>query len=117
MPASSRPFMGATPFDTGVTFRVWAPFASGVNVSGTFNAWSVAANPLFEEADGYWSTDVARAKVGDEYKFVINPNIPSPLWKNDPYARELTQSNGNSIVADPDFVWDATGYQTPAWNE
>jgi hypothetical protein len=34
MPASNRPFMGATAFDTGVTFRVWAPFAGSVNVAG-----------------------------------------------------------------------------------
>jgi len=31
---------------------------------------------------------------------VNSPGQPAPLWKNDPHARELTQSNGNSIVAD-----------------
>ncbi len=44
--------MGATPFDTGVTFRVWAPFAAGVAVAGTFNNWSATAAPLFPEAGG-----------------------------------------------------------------
>jgi 1,4-alpha-glucan branching enzyme len=118
MPASARLFMGATPFDAGVTFRVWAPFASTVAVAGTFNGWSQTANPLFAEGGGYWSVDVNGAKVNDQYKFVIgNPNFASPLWRNDPYARELTQSNGNSVVADANFVWDVAGYQTPPWNE
>ncbi len=110
--------MGATPYDTGTTFRVWAPFASAVSVAGSFNAWSVTANPLFPEANGFWSVDVTGVAIGAEYKFIVtNPNLGAPLWKNDPYARELTQSNGESVVADPNFTWDAGGYQTPAWNE
>jgi 1,4-alpha-glucan branching enzyme len=111
--------MGATPYDTGVTFRVWAPFASAVAVGGSFNAWSATANPLFEEgSSGFWSVDVDGVKVNDQYKFIVTgASSTSPLWKNDPYARALTQSNGNSVVADANFTWDSTGYQTPAWNE
>lgn len=119
MPTSTRPFMGATPFDTGdkgVTFRVWAPFAKSVSVAGTFNTWSSTANPLFTEQNGFWSVDVDNAKVSDQYKFVIG-TAEGTLWKNDPYARALTQSNGNSVVADSNFTWDSTGYQTPAWNQ
>jgi 1,4-alpha-glucan branching enzyme len=119
MPASTRPFMGAIPFDAGVTFRVWAPFAASVAVAGTFNGWSTASHPLFLEVDGYWSVDVAGAAIGDQYKFVIsNQANPAPLlWKNDPYARALTQSNGDSVVAESDFTWDPAGYTTPSWNE
>jgi 1,4-alpha-glucan branching enzyme len=115
---STRPFMGATAIDGGITFSVWAPFASTVAVAGTFNAWSPTANPLFSEGGGYWSVDVKEAKVDDQYKFVIStPFARSPLWKNDPYARALTQSNGNSVIADAEFVWDTSGYQTPPWND
>ncbi len=117
MPASTRPYMGATPFDTGVTFRVWAPFAATVAVAGSFNAWSATANPLFAEGAGFWSVDVNGVNLNDQYKFVVVGGDSSALWKNDPYARALTQSNGNSVVADANFTWDATGYQTPAWNE
>ena len=117
MPISVRPYMGATPFDTGVTFRVWAPFAESVAVAGSFNAWSATANPLFAEGGGYWSVDVNGVNLNDQYKFVVVGAGSSPLWKNDPYARALTQSNGNSVVADASFTWDSTGYQTPAWNE
>ena len=117
MPASSRPFMGATPFDTGVTFRVWAPFAESVAVAGSFNAWSATADPLFAEGAGFWSVDVNGVNLNDQYKFVVVGAGSSPLWKNDPYARALTQSNGNSVIADANFTWDSTGYQTPAWNQ
>ena len=65
MPISTRPFMGATPYDTGTTFRVWAPFATAVAVAGNFNAWSATSNPLFPEGNsGYWSVDVPAVAVG-----------------------------------------------------
>lgn len=34
---SLRTGMGAIPFDGGTSFRVWAPFAASVSVTGTFN--------------------------------------------------------------------------------
>jgi 1,4-alpha-glucan branching enzyme len=118
MTASAHQGMGAVPFQGGVAFRVWAPFATGVSVAGTFNDWSLDACAMTLEVDGYWSVDVAEATVGDEYKFVVmNPAIQVPLWKNDPYARSMTQSNGNSVVADTNFAWQSQGYSTPPWNE
>jgi 1,4-alpha-glucan branching enzyme len=110
--------MGAVPYDGGVAFRVWAPFASGVSVAGTFNAWSSTAAPLGHEGGGYWSTDVAAADIGDEYKFVLTSRFqPAALWKNDPYSRSLTNSVGNSIVVDQDYARQNRGYSTPPWNE
>jgi 1,4-alpha-glucan branching enzyme len=110
--------MGAVPYAGGVTFRVWAPFASAVSVAGSFNGWDAQVAPLAQEGNGYWSVDVAGAQVNDQYKFVItNPNLAEPLWKNDPYARSMTNSVGNSIIADPDYLWQSVGYSTPPWNE
>ena len=118
MASSSRPGMGAIPYTAGVTFRVWAPFASAVCVAGSFNGWSTESAPLTQEGNGYWSADVAGAQVGDEYKFVItNADTAALLWKNDPYARSMTNSVGHSIVANPDYVWESAGYSTPPWNE
>jgi len=118
MPASSRPYMGAIPYDSGVTFRVWAPFASRVSVAGTFNNWSNNSHQLFSEGNGYWSVDVDSARLGDQYKYVLtNRDHGWELWRNDPYARELTNSAGNSIVADPDFNWTAGEYSTPCDRE
>jgi 1,4-alpha-glucan branching enzyme len=50
-----RPELGARPEAKGVTFRVWAPHAEKVYVTGTFNAWDLTATPLAGEANGYWS--------------------------------------------------------------
>lgn len=118
MAASQRAGMGAIPFEDGVAFRVWAPFATSVCVAGRFNDWSVDATALTSEGDGYWSVDVAKASPGDQYKFIIaNPALASALWKNDPYAKAMINSVGNSVVASTDYVWRSTHYNTPPWNE
>jgi 1,4-alpha-glucan branching enzyme len=111
--------MGATPYDTGATFRVWAPFAAGVGVAGDFNAWSPTAAPLFSENNGYWSTDVAGAGVGSQYKFCVTDAGGNLLWRNDPYARSMTHSGGvlNSLIAATDDNYTTPGYSTPPWNE
>ena len=38
--ANAHPGMGAIVHDTGVAFRVWAPNAEAVFLTGTFNDWS-----------------------------------------------------------------------------
>lgn len=118
MSVSTHPGMGAAPYDGGVAFRVWAPFASTVSVAGSFNGWSATAAPLAHEGGGYWSTDVPGARVGDQYKFVLtSPYRSGAFWKNDPYARAMTNSIGNGIVATPDFAWAGAAYSTPPWNQ
>jgi 1,4-alpha-glucan branching enzyme len=118
MSASNHSGMGANPFNGGVAFRVWAPFADAVCVAGTFNDWNEGATALTSEGNGFWSTDVGGARIGQEYKFVLRGKfIRDTLWKNDPYARSLTNSAGNSIIAETDFDWTGAGYRTPAWNE
>ena len=118
MPTTTqRAGMGAIVFDGGCAFRVWAPNAQSVAVAGSFNGWSADADPLAHEGNGYWSGEVAAAAYRDEYKYVISGD-GGPLWKNDPYARETTHSNGNSVIIDPRFCWGGqNGYRMPAWNE
>ncbi len=116
MAVSLRQGMGAIPYDGGASFRVWAPFASSVAATGTFNQWSLA--PLAPEGDGYWSADVDGAKIGDQYKFVLtSPYREGPFDKNDPYARSLTNSVGNCIIAEFDFAWQAPDFRLPPWND
>jgi 1,4-alpha-glucan branching enzyme len=117
MGVSGQQGMGAIPFQGGAGFRVWAPFASSVAVAGSFNDWSMVANPLTSEGNGNWSSDVPGAGIGAQYKFVLTtPFASKPLWKNDPHARCLTNSAGNSVVSDLNYVWKAH-VSTPAWNE
>jgi len=38
--------MGSIPHESGVAFRVWAPHADAMFVTGEFNQWSSDANPM-----------------------------------------------------------------------
>ena len=107
--------MGAFLGDNGVNFRVWAPHADRVSVTGSFNDWQTT--PMTAEDEGKWFVEIETASVGDEYKYVIE-NGKQTLNKIDPYAREVTNSIGNSIITDPDsFDWENDDFQMPAWNE
>ncbi|PWT83312.1 MAG: 1,4-alpha-glucan branching protein [Acidobacteria bacterium] len=109
--------MGTSLYDGGVTFRVWAPFASSVFAAGTFNEWSDTANPFASEGNGYWSVDVPGAKIGDEYQFVIRNGDQPPLWHKNPYASEVVNSSGNAIIHDPNFDWTGEDFVMPPRNE
>lgn len=108
--------MGAIVHDNGVFFRVWAPHADEVFVMGSFNSWNKKSNQLTEEGNGYWGVNVVEARDGDEYKFVLR-NADKVLIKNDPYARQMDHSNGNSIVYENKFDWKNQVYFPPKWNE
>jgi 1,4-alpha-glucan branching enzyme len=114
---SSRPGMGSIPYadadGTGVTFRVWAPNAASVAVRGDFNGWGQTA--LAREADGiHWSRDIAAAQPGQQYRYFINGN----LWRRDPRARRVTNSNGNSVIYDPNaFDWGGVSQPMPFRND
>ncbi len=112
-----KPGMGPISHEKGTTFRVWAPNAQKVFVVGDFNKWNETANPLILEGDGYWATDVAGAKAGDQYKFLLI-NGEAKLYRIDPYARQVTSSVGNSVIHDPTFDWEGTDdFQIPTWND
>jgi 1,4-alpha-glucan branching enzyme len=119
VPASDRGGMGAVVFDDGTSFRVWAPHARHVSVAGDFNGWSMTADPLTHEGNGYWSAFAGFARVGHRYKFVIvNEERPEPpLWKNDPYAREVRDSESNSVIAEGFFEWQTQDFRMAPWNE
>ena len=111
------PGMGAIPHTEGVTFRVWAPHAEKVYVTGTFNDWSNTSTPLVSAENGYWSVDVAEAKPGDEYKYLIH-GPKGILFRIDPYARRVTNSIGNGVVYDPEaFDWGDDDFLLVTGNE
>lgn len=108
--------MGNVLHETGISFRVWAPNATAVFVVGDFNEWHQETIPLFHEENGYWSVDVPEANVGDEYKYFLKTPAGN-FMRNDPYARQLTNSVGNSVVHNPQFDWENDDFQMPNWNE
>lgn len=107
------PGMGALPHSAGTAFRVWAPHADAVAVTGSFNDWSEEGVPLALEENGIWYGDVPGAKAGDEYRYLIFTG-GEMLSRIDPYARAVTSSVGNGIVTASNPVDD--GFEAPAWN-
>ena len=125
---SPHPGMGAQPRSGGVTFRVWAPHAQAVSVSGTFNDWdqegiSLARDPVPRARDapggwsGTWSADVPGVVVGAEYRYLLRTSA-GVVWRIDPYARQVTSSVGNAVVYDPEaFDWGDLSFDMPSWND
>ena len=113
----SIPYAAQGPHPAGTAFRVFAPFADSVHVAGEFNNWVSSSAPLYAEGNGNWSLDVRELGVGARYKYVVR-NGADVLWRNDPRALEVTQSNGDSVVFDPSaYTWNDAGYSTPTWDE
>ncbi len=105
--------VGAVLHKDHVSFRVWAPFALSVDVTGSFNDWG--KTPLANEGDGYWAVDVSHAIAGQEYKFIIGtPN--GELVKNDPRALHVTATTGKSVIVDPGFDWEDDSFEPQPLN-
>ncbi len=112
--------MGALPYDGGTTFRVWAPHADAVFVTGTFDEWAMDATPLALDGDGStgtWSADVPGVEPGAEYQFTVRTPA-GDLTRVDPYARAVTSSVGNGIVYDPSaFDWSDDDFTPISWDD
>ncbi|MGB6023341.1 MAG: alpha-amylase family glycosyl hydrolase [Ornithinimicrobium sp.] len=109
--------MGSLPYDQGVAFRVWAPHADGVAVTGDFDDWGASVHPLAHEGGGYWYGEVGEAGVGQEYQFVLTLGDDT-AYRIDPYARAVTSSVGNGIIVDPHaFDWGDDAFECPPHHE
>jgi 1,4-alpha-glucan branching enzyme len=116
MPDEVRHPLGATPHPSGTVFRVWAPHADAVSVVGSFNDWAPDAAPMQRADDGTWQADVAGARPGDQYRFLLE----TPWGERsriDPRARDVTNSVGNAIITDPAHDWHGDAFVMPPWNE
>jgi maltooligosyltrehalose trehalohydrolase len=98
--AVSSPTMGATPAQSGVEFRVWAPAPERVEVELLNPNKRV---PMQRDDAGVWSATVPEARVGTRYRFVLNGDAKRP----DPYSRYQPEGvHGPSEVVDPNaFTW------------
>lgn len=100
----------------GVLFRVWAPNAASAWVEGDFAQARVELAP---EASGFFASDVAGAKVGSRYRFVLAPRDPAgtppgELARLDPYCRQRTEERTTCLVTDPlAFAWRDGAFVRP----
>src|SRR6266849_1241333 len=87
---SNTTLIGANLASGGCTFRVWAPRAKAVYVSGSFNSdRHDEPDLLVPDANGIWGGFVAGVGDGAEYRYYV-VGEGSQGWKRDPYARELS---------------------------
>ncbi len=109
--------MGAIPGKGGSAFRVWAPNAEKVYVTGSFNRWNKTSTPLAKMENGCWSGEVSGAKSGDEYRYLIH-GVDGCFSRIDPYARRVTNSVGNGVIYDPNaFDWGGDDFHMATGNE
>lgn len=108
--------MGAIVLEKGTFFRVWAPHADQVYVTGTFDEWAKDKHELEKEDGGLFAGFVEAAKEGDEYQFYLKTPA-GDFMRNDPYARQMVHSNSNGVIASLDFDWEGDDFQLSNWNE
>ena len=98
-------YIGAHPCDGGWTFRVWAPQARHVALSGDFNGWRRWDMHRLE--DGTWELTVDNARQFDGYQYVVTQCDGREVWKADPYGfHQETRPSTNSKLYDiGGFPW------------
>ncbi len=116
MAADTNPVLGVTVGDDGITFGLWAPFATAVWVTGDFNNWDEAATPLTADKKGNWWVTAAGARPGQEYKYVIQ-NGDKRMLRNDPRALQLTATGESSVIVGQDFAWQDDNFQMTPLHE
>lgn len=114
MSKNSKKDVGVLTHKNGVSFRVWAPNAQAMMLTGTFNKWTPA--PMTSEEDGYWYILVSNARSGQEYKYLIM-NGDQELYRNDPRSLQLTTANGNSVIIDTNFDWQGDDFVAVPLNQ
>ena len=93
-----------------ITFRLWAPNANKVSIIGDFNNWEDNVDIMKSENNGHWSISLNCAKLGDNYKYVIQ-NGDKKLFREDPYAIEYNEENNSSVITKTDFDWTDYNYK------
>ncbi len=104
----SQDFLGAHKVEDGkYVFRVWAPKAVKISVSGTFNGWNDDASPMYRLNDaGVWEAYVEGVNIFDSYKFVIEDKNGLRHYKADPYAIHAETRPGTaSKIFESSYKW------------
>jgi 1,4-alpha-glucan branching enzyme len=84
---------------------------------GDFNDWDEDRNAMQQADNGIWWVDISTVSNQDEYKFCIESADNKKNNKNDPRARKMTNSAGNSIIYDDDFNWKISDFELPPIHE
>lgn len=91
------------------TFRVWAPGAEKVFVTGIFCGWEPCRFPMEQAAPGIFEASLPAVREYDAYKYVIETADGRQIFKSDPFAVHAETPPGNASK-----VYDLDGYE---WND
>jgi 1,4-alpha-glucan branching enzyme len=117
--------MGANLVPGGAVFRVWAPRATSVYLSGTFGGQTKVGQTdellMACDANGYWSGFMPGASEGDLYHFFV-VGAGSSGYKRDPYAREMARDNSFPqcscvIRSGSAYPWHDDTFVTPDFSD
>ncbi|MBR3975546.1 MAG: 1,4-alpha-glucan branching protein GlgB [Clostridia bacterium] len=110
--AKAYEFFGAHPTESGAVFRVWAPKAKSVSVTGEFNGWNGESHPMHLIADGIWETEIDGIKQFDVYKYAVRGADDTVRLKSDPYAfhSETRPANASKFFDIEGFKWSDSKY-------
>lgn len=90
--------LGVTHHGVTTQFRLWAPFAQKVILlRGTDFDWQ--ETEMANDDKGYWTARLKHVDIGQKYKYRIITQDGRELYRNDPRARQITDSdNGSSVI-------------------
>ena len=101
-------FLGSFLDGDQCTFRVWAPHAQAVFVSGDFCGWEPTVHELTRiNNEGIFEGTVSNVRPYDSYKYVIKASDGRILWKADPYARhaQTRPESASKVYEDQNYLW------------
>ncbi len=96
--------------DTAI-FRVWAPKAKEVSVTGDFNNWE--RKPMSKITSGIWEAEISGVKKFDNYKYAITGMDGNVILKSDPFARhfETSPNTASKIYPLGSHIWRDENWQ------
>ena len=113
-------FFGNHKTDDGIwIFRVWAPHAKKVSLTGDFNSWDLTQNPMENiQNSGIWQTAVKQDMNFKAYKYAITDTEGKTVLKSDPYAThfETRPSNASKAYSATKYKWQDKKWQEKAMN-
>ena len=104
----SHKFLGSFLEGDTCTFRVWAPNARRVFVTGEFCSWYPHTYEMKKINDrGIYEIQVHGVSEFDAYKYVIVTQGGVELWKADPYAKhaETRPLTASKVYSLPEYAW------------
>ncbi len=97
----------------GYVFRVWAPNASAVALTGDFNGWDNTALPMTRVGDDVWECRTDAPGEYDAYKYAVTGADGQTVLKSDPcaYHYETAPANASKVYQPEGYVWHDAAWQ------